>query len=82
MGLRGDDEPGLHSSCVVSLLHSGCSSAERRASSQADALSSTSASLAASLRLNADGGHEALEEMTGCCSYLHGAVSGTSFPFA
>nr|XP_040035136.1 kinesin-like protein KIF11 [Gasterosteus aculeatus aculeatus]XP_040035137.1 kinesin-like protein KIF11 [Gasterosteus aculeatus aculeatus]XP_040035138.1 kinesin-like protein KIF11 [Gasterosteus aculeatus aculeatus] len=57
-------------------ISSGCSSAERRASSQADALSSTSASLAASLRLNADGGHEALEEMTGCCSYLHGAVSG------
>uniref|UniRef100_A0A8C3ARP1 Kinesin-like protein n=1 Tax=Cyclopterus lumpus TaxID=8103 RepID=A0A8C3ARP1_CYCLU len=58
---------------------SGCSSVERQASAQADALSSTSSSLASSLRLNADESRQALEEMTGCCSHLHSSVSGTSF---
>ncbi|XP_034407180.1 kinesin-like protein KIF11 [Cyclopterus lumpus] len=57
-------------------ISSGCSSVERQASAQADALSSTSSSLASSLRLNADESRQALEEMTGCCSHLHSSVSG------
>lgn len=50
---------------------------ERQASAQADLLSSTSSSLASSLRLNADGSLQTLEELTGSCSYLHSSVSGT-----
>ncbi|TNN73566.1 Kinesin-like protein KIF11 [Liparis tanakae] len=57
-------------------ISSGCSSVERRASAQADVLCATSSSLASSLRLNADESRQALEEMTGCCSHLHGSVSG------
>ncbi|XP_068423351.1 kinesin-like protein KIF11 [Clinocottus analis] len=57
-------------------ISSGCSSVERRASAQTDELSSTSSSLAASLRLNADESRQALEEMTSCCSHLHSSVSG------
>ncbi|XP_031164435.1 kinesin-like protein KIF11 [Sander lucioperca] len=57
-------------------ISSGCSTVERQASAQADLLSSTSASLASSLRLSADESQQALDEMTGCCSHLHGSVSG------
>ncbi|KAK9541282.1 hypothetical protein VZT92_001339 [Zoarces viviparus] len=57
-------------------ISSGCSRVERQASAQADVLSSTSSSLASSLRLNADISRQALEEMTGCCSDLHSSVSG------
>lgn len=49
---------------------------ERQASAQADLLSSTSSSLASSLRLSADGSQQTLEELTGCCSHLHSSVSG------
>lgn len=58
-------------------MHSGCSSVERQASTQADLLSSTSSSVASSLRLNADESLQTLEELMGCCSHLHGSVSGT-----
>lgn len=61
---------------------SGCSKVEHQASAQADLLSSTSSSLASSLRLNADESQQALEEMTGCCSYLHSSVSGTKLPIS
>ncbi|XP_054456823.1 kinesin-like protein KIF11 isoform X2 [Anoplopoma fimbria] len=57
-------------------ISSGCSTVERQAAAQADVLSSTSSSLASSLRLNADESRQALEEMTGCCSHLHSSVSG------
>ncbi|XP_070697514.1 kinesin-like protein KIF11 [Pempheris klunzingeri] len=57
-------------------INSGCSTVERQASAQADLLSSTSCSLASSLRLNADESRQALEELTGCCSHLHSSVSG------
>ncbi|XP_044070559.1 kinesin-like protein KIF11 [Siniperca chuatsi] len=57
-------------------ISSGCSTVEHQASAQADLLSSTSSSLASSLRLNADESQQTLEEMTGCCSHLHGSVSG------
>ncbi|XP_029283274.1 kinesin-like protein KIF11 [Cottoperca gobio] len=57
-------------------ISSGCSAVERRASAQADLLSSTSSSLASSLRLNADESRQALEEMSGCRSHLHSSVSG------
>ncbi|TMS04412.1 Kinesin-like protein KIF11 [Larimichthys crocea] len=57
-------------------ISSGCSAVERQASAQADLLSSTSSALASSLRLTADESHQALEEMTGCCSHLHSSVSG------
>lgn len=57
-------------------ITSGCSRVEQQASAQADLLSSTSSSLASSLRLNADESRQALEEMTGCCSHLHSSVSG------
>ncbi|KAM9345205.1 kinesin-like protein KIF11 [Symphorus nematophorus] len=57
-------------------ISSGCSTVERQASSQADLLSSTSSSLASSLRLAADESQQSLEELTGCCSHLHSAVSG------
>lgn len=50
---------------------------ENRASSQADLLSSTSSSLASSLRQTAEKSQDLLEEMNGYCSDLHGAVSGT-----
>ncbi|XP_060896368.1 kinesin-like protein KIF11 isoform X2 [Labrus mixtus] len=57
-------------------INSGCSTVERRASSQADLLSSTSSSLASSLRLTTSQSLQTLDEMTGCCSHLHSAVSG------
>ncbi|XP_042357940.1 kinesin-like protein KIF11 [Plectropomus leopardus] len=57
-------------------ITSGCTSVEHQASAQADLLSSTSSSLASSLRLTADESQQALEEMTGCCSHLHSSVSG------
>ncbi|XP_070772081.1 kinesin-like protein KIF11 [Enoplosus armatus] len=57
-------------------ISSGCSRVEHQASAQADLLSSTSSSLASSLRLNADESQQTLEEMTGCCSHLHTSVSG------
>ncbi|KAM6922167.1 kinesin-like protein KIF11 [Lycodopsis pacificus] len=57
-------------------ISSGCRTVERQASAQADVLSSTSSSLASSLRLNADESRQALEEMTGCCADLHSSVSG------
>lgn len=57
-------------------LCSGCSSVERQASVQADLLSSTSSSLASSLRQAADESRQTLEEMTGCCAHLHSSVSG------
>ncbi|KAM7408248.1 hypothetical protein PAMA_002108 [Pampus argenteus] len=57
-------------------VSSGCSTVERQASAQADLLSSTSSSLASSLRLSADESQQTLEEMTGCCSHLHSSVSG------
>ncbi|XP_023259936.1 kinesin-like protein KIF11 [Seriola lalandi dorsalis] len=53
-----------------------CRTVEHQASTQADLLSSTSSSLASSLRLNADESRRTLEEMTGCCSHLHRSVSG------
>uniref|UniRef100_A0A671W7P3 Kinesin family member 11 n=1 Tax=Sparus aurata TaxID=8175 RepID=A0A671W7P3_SPAAU len=52
------------------------SSLERQASVQADLLSSTSSSLASSLRQTADESRQTLEEMTGCCAHLHSSVSG------
>ncbi|XP_067466909.1 kinesin-like protein KIF11 isoform X1 [Thunnus thynnus] len=57
-------------------VSSGCSTVERQASAQADLLSSTSSSLACSLRLSADESQQTLEELTGCCSHLHSSVSG------
>ncbi|XP_056251671.1 kinesin-like protein KIF11 isoform X2 [Seriola aureovittata] len=57
-------------------ISSGCRTVEHQASTQADLLSSTSSSLASSLRLNADESRRTLEEMTGCCSHLHRSVSG------
>ncbi|KAM6996886.1 kinesin-like protein KIF11 isoform 4-T4 [Tautogolabrus adspersus] len=57
-------------------IDSGCSTVERQASSQADLLSSTSSSLASSLRLTTNQSLQTLDEMTGCCSHLHSAVSG------
>nr|XP_033468499.1 kinesin-like protein KIF11 isoform X1 [Epinephelus lanceolatus] len=57
-------------------ITSGCSTVERQASAQADLLSSTSSSLASSLRLTTNESQQALEEMTGCCSHLHSSVSG------
>ncbi|XP_020482030.2 kinesin-like protein KIF11 isoform X1 [Labrus bergylta] len=57
-------------------INSGCSTVERRASSQADLLTSTSSSLASSLRLTTNQSLQTLDEMTGCCSHLHSAVSG------
>ncbi|KAM7385191.1 hypothetical protein PAMP_001286 [Pampus punctatissimus] len=57
-------------------VSSGCSTVEHQASAQADLLSSTSSSLASSLRLSADESQQTLEEMTGCCSHLHSSVSG------
>ncbi|XP_044228076.1 kinesin-like protein KIF11 isoform X1 [Thunnus albacares] len=57
-------------------VSSGCSTVERQASAQADILSSTSSSLASSLRLSADESQQTLEELTGCCSHLHSSVSG------
>ncbi|XP_030298726.1 kinesin-like protein KIF11 [Sparus aurata] len=57
-------------------ISSGCSSVERQASVQADLLSSTSSSLASSLRQTADESRQTLEEMTGCCAHLHSSVSG------
>ncbi|XP_041644620.1 kinesin-like protein KIF11 isoform X2 [Cheilinus undulatus] len=57
-------------------ISSGCSLVENQASSQADLLSSTSSSLASSLRLTTDESLQSLNEMTGCCSHLHSAVSG------
>lgn len=61
----------------VSPVSSGFSTVERQASTQADLLSSTSSSLASSLRLNADESRQTLDETTGCCSHLHRSVSGT-----
>ncbi|XP_069565424.1 kinesin-like protein KIF11 isoform X1 [Brachyistius frenatus] len=55
---------------------SGCSAVERQASAQVDLLSSTSSSLASSLRLTADESRQTLEEMTGSCCSLRSAVSG------
>ncbi|KAK5854325.1 hypothetical protein PBY51_015404 [Eleginops maclovinus] len=57
-------------------ISSGCSAVERQASAQADLLSSTSSSLSSALRLNAEEKHQALQELTGCCSHLHSSVSG------
>ncbi|KAG7232180.1 hypothetical protein INR49_009458 [Caranx melampygus] len=57
-------------------ISSGCRAVEQQASTRADLLSSTSSSLASSLRLNADECRQTLEEMTGCCSHLHRSVSG------
>ncbi|XP_030011249.1 kinesin-like protein KIF11 [Sphaeramia orbicularis] len=57
-------------------ISSGCRSAERSVSSQADLLSSTSSSLASSLRLNADNSQQTLEEVINSCSHLHSSVSG------
>uniref|UniRef100_UPI0037E83C87 kinesin-like protein KIF11 n=1 Tax=Semicossyphus pulcher TaxID=241346 RepID=UPI0037E83C87 len=57
-------------------ISSGCSTVEHQASAQADLLSSTSSSLASSLRLTTDESRQTLDEMTGCCSHLHDAVSG------
>lgn len=55
---------------------SGCSTVECQASAQADLLSSTSSSLASSLRQTTDESLQSLEEMNGCCSHLHSVVSG------
>ncbi|XP_059215984.1 kinesin-like protein KIF11 isoform X2 [Centropristis striata] len=55
---------------------SGVGSVEQRASSQVLLLSSSSSSLASSLSQNAAEGHQALEELTGCCSHLQSSVSG------
>ncbi|XP_076599334.1 kinesin-like protein KIF11 [Chaetodon auriga] len=57
-------------------ISSGCVTVEQQASARADLLSSTSSSLASSLRLTADENQQTLEEMTGCCSHIHSAVSG------
>ncbi|CAJ1066898.1 kinesin-like protein KIF11 isoform X1 [Xyrichtys novacula] len=57
-------------------ISSGCSTVEHRASTQADLLSSTSSSLATSLRQTTDESLQTLDEMTACCSHLHSTVSG------
>ncbi|KAK2921541.1 kinesin-like protein KIF11 isoform X1 [Channa argus] len=57
-------------------INSGCSTVEHQLSTQADLLSSTSSSLASSLRLNAEESSQTLEEMTGCTSHLQSSVSG------
>ncbi|KAM9847730.1 kinesin-like protein KIF11 [Aulostomus maculatus] len=57
-------------------ISSGCSSVEHQASNQAELLSSTSSSLASSLRLSIDESCQTLDEMTGCCSHMHNSVSG------
>ncbi|XP_029376921.1 kinesin-like protein KIF11 isoform X2 [Echeneis naucrates] len=54
---------------------SGCRVVESQVSTQADLLSSTSSSLASSLRLSADESSQTLKEMTDCCSHLHRCVS-------
>ncbi|XP_017289753.1 kinesin-like protein KIF11 isoform X2 [Kryptolebias marmoratus] len=57
-------------------ISSGCSSVENQVSSQADLLSSTSSSLASSLRLTANESQQALGEMNSYCADLRGSVSG------
>lgn len=47
---------------------------------QVDHLSSTSSTLANSLRHSADKSRQTLEELTGHCSDLHGSVSGRELP--
>uniref|UniRef100_A0AAQ5YUS9 Kinesin-like protein n=1 Tax=Amphiprion ocellaris TaxID=80972 RepID=A0AAQ5YUS9_AMPOC len=62
---------------LQSLQENISSTVEGQASAQADLLSSTSSSIASSLRLTADESRQMLEEMSGCCSHLHDSVSGT-----
>ncbi|XP_072292612.1 kinesin-like protein KIF11 [Eucyclogobius newberryi] len=57
-------------------MSSDCRSAEQQMSSQAELLSSTSSSLASSIRHNAEESHHALEEMMASCGSVHTAVSG------
>lgn len=57
-------------------ISSCCSSVEKQVWSQAELLSSTSSSLASSLRQNADESHQTLEEMMASSSHVHTAVSG------
>ncbi|KAJ0004813.1 hypothetical protein NQD34_011027 [Periophthalmus magnuspinnatus] len=57
-------------------ISSGCQSAEQQVNSQAELLSSTSSSLASSLRNNADEKHHTLEEMMASCAHVHTSVSG------
>ncbi|XP_071393513.1 kinesin-like protein KIF11 isoform X1 [Centroberyx affinis] len=57
-------------------INTRCSSMEQPASVQADLLSSSSSSLASSLRLNTEQSQETLKEITGYCSYFHSSVSG------
>uniref|UniRef100_A0A3B4YM42 Kinesin-like protein n=1 Tax=Seriola lalandi dorsalis TaxID=1841481 RepID=A0A3B4YM42_SERLL len=65
-----------HDKLEDEIRQASCRTVEHQASTQADLLSSTSSSLASSLRLNADESRRTLEEMTGCCSHLHRSVSG------
>ncbi|XP_043992901.1 kinesin-like protein KIF11 isoform X2 [Gambusia affinis] len=57
-------------------LSSRCGAVEQRSSSQAEHLLSSSSSLASSLRQAAHQNRVLLEEMSGRCSDLYGAVSG------
>lgn len=49
---------------------------ERQGSAQVDLLTSTSSTLADSLRLSSSRSLQTLKELTGCCSDLHGSVTG------
>ncbi|XP_008428684.1 kinesin-like protein KIF11 isoform X2 [Poecilia reticulata] len=57
-------------------LGSRCGAVEQRSSSQAERLLSSSSSLASSMHQAAQQNRVLLEEMSGRCSDLHGAVSG------
>lgn len=49
---------------------------ELQGSAQVDLLTSTSSTLADSLRLSSSRSLQTLQELTGCCSDLHGSVTG------
>uniref|UniRef100_A0A3Q0S161 Kinesin-like protein n=1 Tax=Amphilophus citrinellus TaxID=61819 RepID=A0A3Q0S161_AMPCI len=61
---------------LQSLQENISNAVEHQASAQADLLSSTSSSLASSLRVTAGESQQSLEEMSGCCSHIHSSVSG------
>ncbi|KAM4606947.1 kinesin-like protein KIF11 [Polymixia lowei] len=80
-----DDFASLHSASlamqaplqdVQQNINSRCCAVESQTSAQADLLSSTSSSLASSLRQNAEESQQTLGEITGYCSYFHKSLTG------
>lgn len=57
-------------------VSSGVRAAEQQVQDQAQLLSSTSSSLASSLRLGGDESHQTLDEMTATSAHVHAALSG------